>query len=71
MMWTLEWNASRLDEFFEDGFGLRRFLASGNVTRADNHTMREHGKNEPLEIIRQAVIAAFEETRAPALHDAA
>src|SRR5580704_7243011 len=57
---TSEWNARGFENFVEDGFGLRGFALRRDITRADHHAMRKHRKNQPLEIIGQTEIAAFE-----------
>ena len=57
-------DASGIDDFAEDGFGLLGFFLGGNVARADHHAVREHGNDQPLEIVGQAEIAAFRNARA-------
>ena len=36
-----------------------------------HNPMREHGDRQPLDIVRNGVVATFEQTRAPASHDRA
>ncbi len=53
-------NARGIEDFAEDRFGLLGFFLRGDVARADDDAVREDGNDEPLEIVRQAIIAAFE-----------
>ena len=55
-----ERDARGVDDFAEDGFGLLGFFLRGDVARADHHAVREHRHDQALEIVGQAVIAAFE-----------
>src|ERR1700689_453155 len=56
----LQRDAGGVEDFAEDRFGLLGFLLRRDVTRADDNAVREDGNDEPLEIVRQTKIAAFE-----------
>ena len=57
----LQRDARGIKDFAQDSFGLLGFLLGRDVARADHHAVREHGKDEALEIVGQAIVAAFEE----------
>ena len=50
----------KLHDLLQDAFGLLTFLQHGDVTRTHHAAMGEDGQDEALQIVRDAVIAAFE-----------
>ena len=57
-----ERDAGGVDDFAENGFGLLGFFLGGDVARADHHAVREDRNDQALEIVGQAIVAAFEES---------
>jgi hypothetical protein len=57
---NVSWDAGGFENFAENGFGLLGFFLCGNVARAHDDAVREHGNDQTLKIVGQAIIAAFE-----------
>ena len=58
----LEGNARGFEDFAQDRFGLLGFLLRGDVARADYYAVGEDRHDQALEIVGQAIVAAFEES---------
>src|SRR6266849_9075227 len=63
--WTLTAQRSQgdgngLHNFAENGIGSFRFFLQGSVARAGDDAVRKNGNGKPLEIVREAIVAAIE-----------